>query len=132
AAAAGRSGIEFLRAILDGIVPPAPISVALGFAVVHVEPGVVRFRGQPAEYQYNPMGGVHGGWTCTILDSAMGSAVMSALDATEAYTTTQLAVYLVRPIVAETGPLVAEGRLIHRGRRIATAEGRLTHDSGKP
>src|SRR5207248_1538126 len=92
AAAAGRSGLEFLRAILDGTVPPPPIGAALGFSLVHAETGVVRFAGQPAEYQYNPLGGVHGGWSCTLLDSAMGSAVMSALGATEAYTTTQLSI----------------------------------------
>src|SRR5438445_5707603 len=75
AASAGRSGLAFLRAILDGSVPPPPIGAALGFSLIHAEAGVVRFRGEPAEYQYNPLGGVHGGWSCTLLDSAMGSAV---------------------------------------------------------
>jgi uncharacterized protein (TIGR00369 family) len=131
AGANGRTGLEFLRAIIDRTLPPAPMSVALGFDLVHAEEGLARFRGQPAEYQYNPMAGVHGGWTCTLLDSAMGSAVMSALDATQAYTTTQLSIYLVRPIVATTGALVAEGKLVHRGGRVATAEGRLTDDEGK-
>lgn len=131
AAAHGRSGLDFLRAIIDGSVPPPPIAATLGFDLVHAEEGVVRFRGEPAEYQYNPMAGVHGGWSCTLLDSAMGSAVMSALTAEEAYTTTQLSVYLVRPILADTGPLVAEGKLVHRGGRVATAEGRLVDDKGK-
>src|SRR5262245_22033969 len=93
AAAAGRSGLEFLRAICDGVVAQPPISPSLGFRIVAAEEGVARFRGEPAEYQYNPMGGVHGGWACTLLDSAMGSAVMTTVDRDTAYTTTQLSIY---------------------------------------
>lgn len=95
------------------------------------EEGVVRFAGTPDESSYNPMGTVHGGYAATLLDSAMGSAVMSLLDRTEAYTTADLTVHLVRPIFAKTGLVTAEGRIVHRGRRVATAEGKLTDASGK-
>lgn len=128
---AKRTGLEFLHAILAGEIPPAPIGAALGFTLHSAEHGVVCFRGEPAEYQYNPMATVHGGWSSTLLDSAMGSAVMSVLDATEAYTTADLTVHLVRPIFAKTGPVIAEGRIIHRGKRLATADGRLTDQHGK-
>ena len=92
---------------------------------------MARFVGQPAESQYNPMGQVHGGWACTLLDSAMGSAVMTTCDCETGYTTTQLAVYLTGAIDAATGPVTAEGRVVHRGRRIATAEARLTDARGR-
>jgi len=129
-AAQGRSGLAFLHAILDGTIAPPPISAALDFALIAADDGVARFRGQPGEYHYNPMGSVHGGYAATLLDSAMGSAVMTALDATEMYATVGLSIYLVRPINLSSGPLVAEGRLVHRGKRVATADGRLTDSAG--
>lgn len=130
-AAQGKTGLAFLKAILDGAVPAAPISVALGFKLVHAEEGLAKFQGWPDEYQYNPMGSVHGGWTATLLDSAMGSAVMSTLDAQSAYTTMDFTVHLVRAVDRETGPVVAEGRVVHRGARAATAEGKLLDAGGK-
>jgi uncharacterized protein (TIGR00369 family) len=131
AAASGRSGLEFLRAICAGEVAQPPISPTFGFELVAVEEGIARFRGHPAEYQYNPMGSVHGGWACTLLDSAMGSAVMTTLDRETAYTTAQLSIQLTGAIDVRTGPVIAEGRLIHRGKRMATAEGRLTDERGR-
>src|SRR5688500_2284725 len=90
AGAQGRSGLEFLQAILDGRLAQPPISATLDFALVAAGPGSAQFRGVPAEHHYNPMGAVHGGFACTLLDSAMGCAVMSTLDAATAYTTAQL------------------------------------------
>jgi len=129
-AAAGRTGMEFLRAIVAGEIPPAPIQYTLGFDLVAVDEGVVRFRCLPDESHYNPMNGVHGGIACTLLDSAMGSAVLTTLDETKAYTTVDLTVHLTRPITTRTGPIVAEGRVVHRGGRVATAEGRVTDERG--
>jgi len=126
-----RTGLELLRAIVDGEIPQPPISATLGFRIVAADEGVARFVGQPAESHYNPMGQVHGGWACTLLDSAMGSAVMTTCDRETGYTTTQLAVYLTATIDASTGPVTAEGRVVHRGRRIATAEARLTDGRGR-
>jgi uncharacterized protein (TIGR00369 family) len=131
AGAPGRSGLEFLRAICDGSLPQAPISATLGFTLITAEEGLARFRGEPDEYLYNPMGGVHGGWACTLLDSAMGSAVMSTVDRETGYTTTQLSIYLTGAIDAQTGPVTAEGRVVHRGGRLVTAEGRLTNERGR-
>ena len=123
--AAGRSGLEFLRAIIDGQVPPPPIGETLGFSLLSAEEGVARFRGTPEEHHMNPMNQVHGGYAATLLDSAMGSAVMSTLDKDTAYTTVELSIRLTRGIMPNTGPIIAEGRIVYRGSRIATAEGRL-------
>lgn len=131
AGARGRTGLGFLRAIIDGTIPPPPIGAALGFELIAAEDNVARFRGLPAEYQYNPMGAVHGGYACTLLDSAMGCAVMTTLDEHTAYTTTDLSIHLTRAITARTGPIIAEGRVIHRGRRVVTAEGRLCDEEGR-
>jgi uncharacterized protein (TIGR00369 family) len=129
--AAGRTGLAFLKAILDGTVPPAPIQATLGFDLVAVEDGIARFRLDPGEHLYNPMNGVHGGVACTLLDSAMGSAVMTTLDERTAYVTADVVVHLTRAITSKTGPIVAEGRVVHRGTRVATAEGRLTDGEGR-
>jgi uncharacterized protein (TIGR00369 family) len=125
------TGLQVLRAIIDGAIAQPPISPTLGFRIVAAEPNVARFAGDPARSQYNPMGQVHGGWACTLLDSAMGSAVMTTCDAETGYTTTQLSIYLTAAIDEKTGPVTAEGRIVHRGRRVATAEGRLTDASGR-
>jgi uncharacterized protein (TIGR00369 family) len=127
-AASGRSGLEFLRAIVDGTIAQPPISPTLGFVLIGAEEKVARFRGEPAEYLYNPMGGVHGGWACTLLDSAMGSAVMTTVDRDTGYTTSQLSIHLTGAIDVATGPVLVEGRVIHRGSRMVTAEGRLTSE----
>lgn len=129
--AEGKTGIAFLTAIVKGELPPAPICPALNFKLVHAEEGLARFEGWPDEYHYNPMGSVHGGWVATLLDSAMGSAVMSTLDAASAYTTMAFTVHLVRGLTRDTGPVTAEGRVLHRGSRAATAEGKLTGTDGK-
>jgi uncharacterized protein (TIGR00369 family) len=130
AAAEGKTGLELLRAIVAGEVPQAPIGASLGFVIEAADEGLARFRGVPAEYQYNPMGSVHGGWACTLLDSAMGCAVMSTLDADSAYTTAQLGIHLTRAITVKTGPVVCEARIVSRGARVATAEGRLVDAGG--
>lgn len=130
-AANGRTGLEFLQGILNGSIPSAPIQATLGFALVEVSEGVARFALDPSEHLYNPMNGVHGGVTCTLLDSAMGSAVMSTLDEKTAYTTADLVVHLVRPISVKTGRVIADGKVVHRGNRLVTAEGRLTDGQGR-
>jgi uncharacterized protein (TIGR00369 family) len=124
------TGLALLRAILDGTLPRAPISDTLAFDLIEAHEGVARFRGHPTERHLNPMGQVHGGWAATLLDSAMGSAVMTTLAAGESYSTVDLIVHLVRPVTPASGPLVAEGRIVHRGKRIATGDGRLVDASG--
>jgi uncharacterized protein (TIGR00369 family) len=129
-ALAGRSGLAFLRAMIAGEIPPPPMALTLGFRLDAVDEGFARFVGTPDEYHYNPMGSVHGGWYATLLDSALGCAVMTTCDEHQAYTTAQLAVNLTRAITRDTGPVAAEARIVHRGGRLATAEGRLTDGKG--
>jgi uncharacterized protein (TIGR00369 family) len=127
----GKTGLAFLTAIIKGELPAPPMCVTLGFKLVHAEEGLVKFEGWPDEYQYNPMGSVHGGWSATLLDSAMGSAVASTLDTQSVYTTLDFTVHLVRTITKDTGPLTSEGKVVNRGSRVATAEGRLLDPTGK-
>lgn len=124
-AAARRSGLDHLREIVAGNLPPPPIAQLLDFSILQVDPGRVVFAFEPAEWMYNPIGSVHGGVAATILDSCMGCAVHSTLEAGIAYTTTDLHVRYIRPMTDATGRVLAEGRVVHSGRRTATAEGRL-------
>ena len=119
------TGLEFLRAIADGKLPGAPIADLLGVAPVEAEEGRVVFAAVPEQRHYNPIGSVHGGLAATLLDSAMGCAVHSTLPAGVGYTTLELKVNFVRPITSETGRILCEGTLVHRGGRVATAEGRV-------
>jgi uncharacterized protein (TIGR00369 family) len=128
---AGMSGLEMLRAIVDGRLPAAPITKTLDFALVQVEPGRVAFQGRPALAHYNPLGTVHGGWFATLLDSAVGCAVHSLLPPGKAYTTAELKINIVRPLTDKTPLVRAEANIIHFGGRMATAEGRLTGPDGK-
>jgi uncharacterized protein (TIGR00369 family) len=129
AAAAGLSGLETMEAIMAGSVPPPPIAAMLGMEVVGVEPGRALFALEPAEWMYNPIGSVHGGVAATLLDSCMGCAVHTTLEAGAGYTTTDLQVRYLRAMRAGGGRVIAEGRVVHGGRRTATAEGRLYLES---
>ncbi len=122
---ASLSGLEFIRAIFDGKLPSPPITATMGFTGGSADEGQVTFVGEAAEHLYNPIGVVHGGFAMTMLDSAMGCAVHTTLAVGEAYTTLEAKVNFVRPITMETGPVRCEGTVIHRGGKIATAEGRL-------
>jgi uncharacterized protein (TIGR00369 family) len=132
AAAAGEmGGLPFLRAIPAGEQPPPPIAELMGFEPLEVEEGRALFVCTPAEYHHNPLGAVHGGLACTLLDSAMGCAVHTMLLAGIGYTTVELKVNFLRPITLQTGRLLCEGTTIHVGSRIATAAARLLDTSGK-
>jgi uncharacterized protein (TIGR00369 family) len=125
AAAQESSGLEFMQAIIAGERPPPPIATLLEMSVIEVGPGRSVFALEPAEWMYNPIGSVHGGIAATILDSCMGCAVHTTLPAGRGYTTTDLQVRYLRSMRAGEGRVLAEGRVIHSGRRTATAEGRL-------
>jgi uncharacterized protein (TIGR00369 family) len=124
-------GLPFLRAILAGEQPPPPIAELMGFEPLEVDEGRALFVCTPAEYHYDPLGVVHGGLECTLLDSAMGCAVHTMLPAGIGHTTVELKVNFLRPITLQTGRLLCEGTTIHVGSRIATAEARLLDTSGK-
>ena len=125
------AGLDFLKTMLDGKVPPPPICDTLGFILSEVAEGVAVFTSTPAEYHYNPIAVVHGGLAATLIDSATGCAVHSTLPAGLAYTTVNLGVDFLRPITSATGPLRCEGRVVHRGSRIALAEAKVTDAAGK-
>jgi uncharacterized protein (TIGR00369 family) len=132
-AEAGRTmgGIDYLRAMERGELPAPPIMNTLGIGIVAVEEGRVVFSVEPAEYHYNPIGVVHGGVASTLCDSAMACAVHSTLSAGGAYTTLELKVSFVRPMTRDTGRVECEGRIIHVGARVATAEARIVDAAGK-
>ena len=125
AKAAEMTGLEYIRAIFEGRLPPPPMAVTMGFAGRSAEEGQAVFVSEAAEFLYNPIGVVHGGFAMTLLDSAMGCAIHTTLARGERYTTLETKVNFVRPVTADTGPVRCEATVIHRGRRVATAEGRL-------
>ncbi len=126
-----RSGLEFLRDIAAGVLPLPPIGRVLNFFLLEADEGRVVFQGTPTFDFYNPIGTVHGGWTATLLDSCMACAVQTTLKRGQGYTTAELKLNLVRPLTDQTGPVRAEGKVIHAGRQIATSEGRLFGPDGK-
>ena len=125
AAGATMAGIDYMRALIAGEIPPPPIAVVMRMSPVEVAEGVATFEGEPGEEHYNPIGVVHGGYASTLLDSVMGCAVHTTLPAGIAYTTQTLEVKFARPITRDTGPVRAEARVVHRGRRQATTEATL-------
>ena len=129
--AVSESGLAFLMKLLDATYPAPPISEVCDIWPVEVEEGRVVFEGRPSSRFYNPMGTVHGGWTSAVLDSAMGCAVHSTLKPGQAYTTVELKVNFVRPLLEKTGPVRCEGKIVHSGGRLATSEGRLIDADGK-
>ena len=125
------SGLEYLRRIIAGEIPSVPIGDTLGFRVVEAESGRVVLKGNPDRRSYNLLGSVHGGWTASILDTAMALSTLSSLDATLGFTTLDIKITYVRPVTVESGEVSAEGRVIHGGRRVALCEATLADASGK-
>jgi uncharacterized protein (TIGR00369 family) len=128
---AGKTGLEVLEAMLRGEVPYPYISDTMDFGIVQISPGEVIFQGTPQLKHYNPLGSVHGGWYATLLDSAVGCAVHTMMPAGRGYTTAELSVNIVRAANIKTGPLRAIGKVIHCGRQLATAEGKIVGPDGK-
>lgn len=126
-----RSGLEIFEAIFAGELPRPPIGETLDFLPIQIEHGLALFQGRPRLNHYNPLGTVHGGWIATLLDSAVGCAIHSTLPAGKAYTTLELKINFVRPLTHAVSLVRAEGRVIHAGRQVATAEGKLTAADGK-
>ncbi len=118
-AGASLSGLEFLRAIRDGKLPPAPIAALMGFRPVEVEVGRVIFEGTPDESVYNPIGMVHGGYVCTLADTVAACAVHTTLEAGMIYTSIDLNVSYTRRVTRESGTLRAVGTVVKAGRRVA-------------
>ena len=125
------SGLEALRALIEGAIAPPPIAVLLDFALVDAGDGFAVFEGNPSEYHYNPIGVVHGGYMMTLLDSALGCAVLSKLPLDVGYTTTDTQARFIRPVTKDSGVLRCEGRTIHVGRTTGISEAKLTNAEGK-
>lgn len=132
-AGAGRelSGIDAMRAVVEGLVPPAPIAQTLGFTIDVAEEGRVQFSGKPDSSVYNPIGMVHGGYACTLLDSVLGCAVHTTLPQGFAYTSIEIKVSYLRAITADSGRILATGWVTKPGRRVAFADGDLRDDKGR-
>jgi uncharacterized protein (TIGR00369 family) len=132
AVGAEMTGLEYVRAIQSGEIPPPPIAVVMNFSIERLEEGRATFVGEPGEEHYNPIGVVHGGYASTILDSALGCSVHTTCPAGVGYTSQTLEVKYLRPITRDTGPVRAEAHVIHRGRKNAVAEAKLTSvETGK-
>ena len=125
------TGLEFVQGLAKATLPLNTIARTLGYEVIEADAGRVVVAITPTGDHLNPAGTVHGGLTATLLDSCMGLAVQSMLDKSEAQTTLEFKISLLRPITPETGPIKAEGVILNRGRRIGTAEGRVTDGKGR-
>jgi uncharacterized protein (TIGR00369 family) len=120
------SGLEFVQGLVDGSLPLNTMARTLGYDITQVESGRVVVTAVPDETHLNPAGGVHGGLCATLLDTAMGLAIQSKLEKGITQTTLEFKISLVRPITQETGPITAVGIVLTCGRRVGTAEGRVT------
>lgn len=128
---AGRTGLQQMQALLEGLAPPPPISETLDFMLISVADGEAVFQGRPQFKHYNPLGSVHGGWFATLLDSALGCSVHTTLPIGKGYTTLEFKLNLVRALT-ERVPLVrAVSRVVHRGRQVTTSEAQLVGHDGK-
>jgi uncharacterized protein (TIGR00369 family) len=125
------SGLEFVQGLVDGTLPLNTIAETLGYDVTEVMSGRVVVTAMPNSTHLNPSGTVHGGLAATLLDSCMGLAIRSTLDKGTSQTTLEFKISLTRPITPETGLIKAEGVVLNCGRRIGTAEGRITDHQGR-
>ena len=126
----GKSGLEVMQAMLRGDIPYAAIAKTLDFLIMEVEAGRSVFQGTPGPAYLNPMGTIHGGWYATLLDSALGCAIHTLMPPGRGYTTAELGVNLVKAIGPKVQRIRAEGKVIHCGRQLATAEARLFGPDG--
>ena len=126
----GLTGLEILHRIASGLIPAIPAAELVGFGPTYVTPGRVAFSYEPREEHYNTLGAVHGGILTTVLDTVMGCAISSKLDAGLAPVTIELKTSFVHPVTLGSGVLRAEGSVVHPGKRVATAEARLEGEDG--
>ena len=127
----GKTGLQIMQAMLAGELPYPHIMQTLDYSLLEVAKGRAVFQGVPQLMHYNPLGSVHGGWYATLLDSALGCAVHTALEAGQGYTTAELGIHIVRAASHQSGPLRAIGNVVHVGRQLATAEARIVDAGGK-
>jgi len=124
------TGIDMLRGIMNGSIPPPPFAATLGIQPIYLEKGRVQFELVPQEYHFNPIGTVHGGVITTILDTVMGCALHTVLEKGFGYTTLELKINFTKAVTLRSGRLIAEGRLIHVGKSTALLEADLKSEAG--
>jgi uncharacterized protein (TIGR00369 family) len=124
------AGIDHLKAMIAGELPPPPMAALMQFDLVDAEPGKVVLTCRPDESAYNPSGGVHGGLVCTLLDSAAGLALHSTLPAGKGYTSIEIKVNYLRAVRLDAGPLTTTGTVVKSGSRVGFTEGVVTDASG--
>jgi uncharacterized protein (TIGR00369 family) len=127
---AGKTGLETMQAMLNGEIPFAAIAKTLDFMLLSVGPGLAVFQGTPLAQHLNPLGTIHGGWAATLLDSALGCSVHTMMPPGRGYTTAELSVNYVKGLTPKVQRVRAEGKVIHCGRQLATAEARLFGPDG--
>lgn len=127
---AGKTGLEVMQAMMDAALPYAEIARTLDFTIVEVSEGRAVFQGTPLVRHLNPLGTVHGGWIATLLDSALGCSVHTMMPPGRGYTTAELGVNYVKAVTPRVQRVRAEGKVIHCGRQLATAEARLVGPDG--
>jgi uncharacterized protein (TIGR00369 family) len=124
------AGVDYLRAMIDGTLPPPPIAGLLQFELAEAAPGRVVFTCRPDESAYNPIGAVHGGLVCTLLDSVLGCALHSTLPQGKGYTSIEIKVNYLRAVRLSSGLLTATGTVVKSGSRVGFTEGSVTDASG--
>jgi uncharacterized protein (TIGR00369 family) len=125
------SGLEFIQGMMQGKYPLPNIAHMLNFVLVEAISGQAVFQGTPTQDHYNSLGGVHGGYFCTLLDSAAACAVQTMLPKGSGYTSLELKTNFIRALTDKTGPIRAEGKVIQVGRQIGIAEARIVDAAGK-
>jgi uncharacterized protein (TIGR00369 family) len=125
------SGMAYIRALIDGTVAPPPIAELMRMTLIDADVGTATFTCEPDESHYNPIGPVHGGLVCTLLDSAVGCAVQTTLPQGKGYTSVEIKVNYLRPVHAHTGTLTCVGTVTKPGSRIAFAEAAVTGADGR-
>jgi uncharacterized protein (TIGR00369 family) len=130
-AAQGKSGEQMFEMMLQGQVPAPPIGHTMDFILISANNGEAVFQGVPQAKHLNPLGGIHGGWYATLLDSAVGCAIHTLMPPGRGYTTAELSVNLVRAAKPDGTPLRAIGKVLHAGKQLATAEGKIVGPDGK-
>jgi uncharacterized protein (TIGR00369 family) len=128
---AGMTGKQILQAIIDRELPAPPMAQTLSFWLTEVGDGFAAFEGDPGPHLLNPMGGVHGGWALTLIDSAAGCAGQTLLPPGASYATVETKANFSRPITKETGRVRAESRVVSQGRQVISAEARVLNAAGK-
>lgn len=128
---ATKTGLELLQAARDGAREVGGMPGLIGMKVLEVEPGRIKLSAVPESRHNNPLGTIHGGFTATLLDSAMGCALHAMLPAGVGYTTLEFKMNFIRSLNAGSGQVIGEGKVVHAGKTIAIAEGSLFDADGK-